>query len=59
MKQWMNRFALLAAIAGILSSALVMGCGGGEEDTGAAGTANGTTNGAGGDTTTGTSTDAP
>jgi hypothetical protein len=58
MKQWMNRFALLAAIAGILSSALVMGCGGGEEDTGAAGTTNGT-NSAGGDTTTGTSTDAP
>lgn len=32
MKNWMSRFALLAAIAGIMSSALVMGCGGGAED---------------------------
>jgi hypothetical protein len=31
MTRWMSRFALLTAVAGILSSALVMGCGGGEE----------------------------
>lgn len=33
MKKAINRFALLAAVAGILGSTLVMGCGGGDEAT--------------------------
>ena len=46
MQKWMNRFALLAVLGGLLASALVVGCGGGEEETPEAGTANGTANGA-------------
>ena len=29
-----NRFAMLALVGGVLASALVMGCGGGTEETG-------------------------
>jgi hypothetical protein len=32
MQKWMNRFALLAVLGGLLASALVVGCGGGDED---------------------------
>jgi len=32
MTSWIKRFALLAVLAGIMSSTLVMGCGGGDED---------------------------
>ncbi len=36
MNKWMNRFALLAVLGGLMASALVVGCGGGaEEDTAA------------------------
>jgi hypothetical protein len=45
MKNWMKRFAILAVVGTILSSALLVGCGGGDE--GDTGTANGA-NGAGG-----------
>ncbi|MDF2440690.1 MAG: hypothetical protein JWN98_1674 [Abditibacteriota bacterium] len=48
MKNWMNRFALLAAIVGVMGSALVMGCGGGGEDDAAAGGNNTTTGNAAG-----------
>ena len=48
MTNWMNRFALLAAIVGIMGSALVMGCGGGDEDDAAP--ANNAANAAGADT---------
>jgi len=34
MKKWMSRFAVLAVVGTLLASALVVGCGGGEEDTG-------------------------
>ena len=49
----LNRFALLALIGGLLSSALVMGCGGGAEETGAEGGAGG--NSAAGNSSGGTS----
>ena len=32
MKNWIKRFALLAIVGSILSSAMLMGCGGGEDD---------------------------
>ena len=32
MQKWMNRFALLAVLGGLFASALVVGCGGGEEE---------------------------
>lgn len=47
MKILMNRFALLAVVAGILGSTLVMGCGGGDDTTTTESTttdANGATN---------------
>ena len=31
MQKWMNRFALLAVLGGLFASALVVGCGGGDE----------------------------
>jgi hypothetical protein len=32
MQKWMNRFALLAVLGGLLASALVVGCGGNNDD---------------------------
>ncbi len=43
MKKWMSRFALLAVVGSLLASALVVGCGGGEEDTTSDANSGGTT----------------
>jgi len=32
MKNWMNRFAVLAVLGSIVCSAVLVGCGGGEDD---------------------------
>ena len=41
MQKWMNRFALLAVLGGLFASALVVGCGGGDEATEEGGPTNG------------------
>jgi hypothetical protein len=47
MQKWMNRFALLAVLGGLLASALVVGCGGGEEEDAGTGTTAGNSGNAG------------
>ena len=39
MNNWINRFAIFAVVGAILSSAVLVGCGGGDEETPAENTA--------------------
>ena len=44
MTNWMNRFAILTVLSAVLASALVVGCGGGDDDGATNTTANTATN---------------